>query len=76
MTPNPNYYTVGQIADLLDEPVPRVAYIISKLKLKPVARVGIIRQFSEQQIEVIRQGLYGLRIHTTIRSYKGVNHVE
>lgn len=55
--------TIGQIADRLQEPPARVSYIISKFRLKPVQRVGIIRLFGEEQIEVIRQGLYGMQIH-------------
>ncbi len=54
--------TIGQIADILEEPPARVAYIISKYRLKPVQRVGIIRLFDEQQIKAIKQGLYGIQI--------------
>ena len=57
-----NRFTVGQISDLLQEPTTRVAYIIGKYRIKPVNRVGIIRLFSEEQIEIIRQGLYGIQI--------------
>jgi len=57
--------TIGQIADRLEEPPARVGYIISKYRLKPVRRVGIIRLFGEQQVEAIRQGLYNIQIHTT-----------
>jgi len=57
--------TIGQIADRLEEPPARVAYIVSKYRLKPVQRVGIIRLFSEQQIEAIRQGLYAIRIRSS-----------
>ena len=38
---NTNLYTVSNIADTLHEPPARVAYIISKYRLKPVQRVGI-----------------------------------
>lgn len=37
------------------------AYVINKHRLKPITRVGIIRLFSEDQIEAIQQGLYLLR---------------
>ena len=57
-----NLLTIGQISDLLSEPPARVAYIVSKYRLKPVARVGIIRLFNEQQIKAIKQGLYGIQI--------------
>ena len=49
--------TLGQIADELGQPPTRVSYVVSKYRLKPVARVGIIRLFSEQQVQAIRQGL-------------------
>jgi len=58
-------FTIGQIADHLEEPPSRVAYIISKNRLKPIRRVGIIRLFSEQQVQAIREGLFDLQIHTT-----------
>ena len=59
---NKNLQTVGQIADYLGEPPSRVAYIISKYRLKPVERVGIIRLFDEKQIEAIKQGLFNIQI--------------
>jgi len=55
-------FTIGQIADLLQEPPARVAYIISKHRLKPIRRIGIIRLFGTEQMEAIRQGLYGIQI--------------
>ncbi len=54
--------TIGQSADRLEEPPARVAYIISKHRLKPVDRVGIIRLSSDQQVELIKQGLYNIKI--------------
>jgi hypothetical protein len=45
---NEKLLTIGQISDRLDEPPARVAYIISKYRLKPVQRVGIIRLFDER----------------------------
>jgi len=60
-----NLYTVSNIADTLNEPPQRVAYIISKYRLKPVERVGIIRLFEEKQIKAIKQGLYGIQIRRT-----------
>lgn len=62
MTSEPQLLTVGQIADELHEPVTRVAYVVSKYRIKPVDRVGIIRRFDRAQITVIRQGLYGIRV--------------
>ena len=54
--------TVGQIADHLREPPARIAYIISKYRLKPIKRVGIIRLFDEEQVKAIKQGLYNIQI--------------
>ncbi len=58
--------TVGQIADVLKEPPARIAYIISKYRLKPVQRIGIIRLFDEEQIKAIKQGLYEIQIRRTL----------
>ena len=57
-----NLLTASQIADRLGEPPQRVGYIIRKFRLKPIERVGIIRLFSEEQLEAVRQGLYGIQI--------------
>lgn len=57
-----NLLTVSQIADRLGEPPQRVAYIIRKHRLKPVERIGIIRLFTEKQVEAVRQGLYNIQI--------------
>ena len=57
-----NLLTVGQIADVLKEPPARIAYIISKYRLKPVQRIGIIRLFDETQIKMIKLGLSGIQI--------------
>jgi DNA-binding transcriptional MerR regulator len=58
-------FTIGEIADRLEEPPARVAYVISKYRLKPVRRVGIIRLFSEDQIQAIRESLLNIQIHTS-----------
>lgn len=55
-------FTTGQISDLLQEPPARVSYIISKHRIKPAERIGIIRLFSAPQIELIRQYLYDIQI--------------
>lgn len=60
-----NLLTVGQIADVLKEPPSRIAYIISKYRLKPVQRIGIIRLFDEEQVKAIKQGLYGIQIRSS-----------
>jgi DNA-binding transcriptional MerR regulator len=55
-------YTTGEIADILGEPPTRVQYIIAKHRLKPVQRIGIFRLFSKEQVEAIKQALYGIQI--------------
>ncbi len=55
-------FTVGQIGDLLGEPPARVSYIISKHRIKPAERVGIIRLFTARQVELVRQYLYDIQI--------------
>lgn len=60
-----NIYTASQIADQLSESPQRVTYIIRKYRLKPVQRIGIIRLFDDQQVEVIKQGLYEIQIRTS-----------
>jgi hypothetical protein len=55
-------FTVGQISDLLGEPPARVSYIISKHRIKPAERVGIIRLFDTQQVELVRRYLYDIQI--------------
>ncbi len=57
-------FTIGQIADLLKEPPARVAYVISKHRLKPIRRIGIIRLFDEQQVQAIKEGLYNIQIRS------------
>lgn len=54
--------TIGQIADELKEPPARVSYVISKKRLKPVSRVGIVRLFAKEQLDIIKRGLYGIQI--------------
>ena len=55
-------FTVSQIADQLGEPPQRVAYIVRKHRLKPRQRIGIIRLFSEEQVEAIKQDLYNIQV--------------
>ena len=61
-----NLLTASQIADELDEPPQRVTYIIHKYRLKPAARVGIIRLFTRQQVEAIKQGVYRIQIRRSL----------
>ena len=57
-----NLMTASEIAEELGEPPQRVTYIIHKYRLKPKQRVGIIRLFSQEQVEAIRKGLYEIQI--------------
>jgi len=59
--------TIGQIADLYGEPPARVSYIVSKYRLKPVKRVGIIRLFGQEQLKAIKAGLYNIQIRDVQR---------
>lgn len=63
--------TVGQIADLLEEPPARVAYVISKYRLKAVERVGIIRRFSREQVQLITQCLSNIQMREANRCEVG-----
>lgn len=54
-------FTIGQIADELRQPPSRVSYLISKHRIKPVARVANIRLFDRTTVENIRLALQGLR---------------
>jgi len=59
---NEELYTIGQVADILEEPPARVSYITRKLRIKPICRVGTFRMFSQKQIELIKSGLYKIQI--------------
>ncbi len=48
-------YTIGMIAETLDVGKNRIVYVINREKLKPVMRIGIIRMFSLEQIEILRK---------------------
>ena len=59
---NEKLYTIGELADLLEEPPARVSYITRKLRIKPEARVGTFRLFGKRQIELIKSGLCNIQI--------------
>jgi len=52
-------FTIGQIADELRQSPSRVNYLISKHRIKPVARVANIRLFDRTTVEKIRSALQG-----------------
>lgn len=53
--------TLGQVSNRLDVPQHRVKYAISMAQIEPVARVGILRVFSPNQL---------LQIETAIRAVR------
>jgi len=55
-------YTIFEIAELWDEPPQRISYVVRKLRIKPVQRVGLIRLYNEQQTLQIKAGCYNLQI--------------
>jgi hypothetical protein len=55
-------YTIGELADLFEEPPQRVSYITRKLRIKPETRVGTFRLFGERQINLIKNGLYNIQV--------------
>ena len=60
-------FTIGQIADRLEEPPARISYIVSKHRFKPIKRVGIIRLFGPEQLKAIKEGLYNIQIRNVPR---------
>jgi DNA-binding transcriptional MerR regulator len=54
-------FTIGQIADELGQSPSRVNYLLSKYRIKPVARVANIRLFDRTTVEKIRWALRGQR---------------
>ncbi|MDD5011821.1 MAG: hypothetical protein PHQ00_06835 [Phycisphaerae bacterium] len=62
--PGIDLLTASQIAEHLGEPPQRVTYIIRKHRIKPVARIGIIRLFSHYEINAIKQGLHNIQIRS------------
>ena len=59
---NERLYTIGELADLFEEPPARVSYITRKLRIKPESRVGTFRLFGQKQIELIKDGLLNIQI--------------
>ena len=60
---NLEYYTLGEIADELSESLPRIQYICSKHRIKPVARVGLTRLFTQEQKNLINEYLQNVVIY-------------
>ena len=47
-------FTIGQIAEKLKQPPSRLQYLISKHRIKPIARVDNIRLFDRTTLETLR----------------------
>ena len=47
-------FTIGQIADELKQPPSRLKYLISKHRIKPIARVANMRLCDETTLETLR----------------------
>jgi len=47
-------FTIGQLADQLGQSPSRLQYLISKHRIKPVARVANIRLFDQTTLETLR----------------------
>lgn len=56
-TPPPNYLTIGQIARRLDVPVHRIRYAVEEYEIRPDIRVGILRAWREESLELISAAL-------------------
>jgi len=54
--------TINEIADALQEYPNRVRYMATKLRIHPVKRAGLTGLYDEAQMQLIKQGLYGMRI--------------
>lgn len=54
--------TVSDIADLLNEPQNRVAYMIMKHRIKPVKRIGITKVFDASVVETVKAYLFDIQI--------------
>ena len=65
--------TARQIAKLSAVPLHRVDYAIQRLGLTEAARVGIVRLYEPDQIDVIRQTLADIASHRrgVVRSAEG-----
>ena len=54
--------TISEMADRWNEPPQRISYMVSKNRIKPTERVGIIRLFTEEQAKVIKGYVYHMQI--------------
>lgn len=55
-------FSIADIAEQLSEPTNRVAYMVSKYRIKHVRRVGITRVFDLAAVALIKEGLFNVRI--------------
>lgn len=54
--------TVSDIADQLNEPQNRVAYMIMKHRIKPVKRIGVTKVFDASVVDIVKGYLYNMQI--------------
>lgn len=59
--------TVTQIAIHLDETRRRVDYIISRSRIEPTCRVGIIKLFDVEKVARIKHLLFNMQIQKTYK---------
>ncbi len=54
--------TSGDIARALDEPLPRVRYVLDvRLRAQPIRRVGIVRLYAPNVLDLVRRELTRMR---------------
>lgn len=56
MTDETKLFTIIEIADLLEETPFRVSCVITRLRIEPLKRIGLIRLFDSRQIRKIKAG--------------------
>ncbi len=57
MITNQNLLTVGDVAEQLGIPVYRIQYLLRTRNIKPIQRAGILRLFTNDQLDLIREEL-------------------
>ena len=61
----PTYFTSGEIAALCGTNFQIASYYIRKLGLHPAAKAGIIRLFTREQAELVREAIANRNAVTT-----------
>ena len=55
-------YSIADMAEKLREQTNRVAYMVSKHRIKHVRRVGATRVFNQAALDLIKESLFSMRI--------------